>query len=52
MLEQDEEDINAGRLFKVWLALKGDPHTPIGSVGLSNIVRGRVSKLPSGLPSR
>lgn len=40
LLERDEKEFAEGRLFRVWLVPKSDKERIIGSVALSNIVRG------------
>ncbi|TVX95346.1 GNAT family N-acetyltransferase [Cohnella terricola] len=40
MLRFDRECIDQGILFKVWISKQSDPERIIGSVSLSNIVRG------------
>ena len=40
ILEADRTEIQEGRLFKLWISLKEEPDAVIGSVALSNIVRG------------
>jgi len=40
MLFFDREFMEQGQLFKVWISKRSDPGTLIGSVSLSNIVRG------------
>ncbi|MBP2000916.1 ribosomal-protein-alanine N-acetyltransferase [Paenibacillus shirakamiensis] len=40
LLLQDTQQMNRGELFKVWIYRKSDPQVIIGTVTLSNIVRG------------
>ncbi|AJY77297.1 GNAT family N-acetyltransferase [Paenibacillus beijingensis] len=58
LLARDERESTEGRLFKVWLVQKSDKERIIGSVALSNIVRGAFQschlgyKMDSGLRNR
>lgn len=58
MLEADRAEMEAGRMCKLWIFLKEAPDTVIGSVALSNIIRGVFQnstlgyRLDSGLLGR